>query len=57
MRRRRLIICTHHQISSADYVKDDEVGGACGTHGRGEKSMQGFGWKARKKETSRKIDA
>jgi hypothetical protein len=28
------------------------VGGACGTHGRGEKkSVQGFGGKARRKET------
>jgi hypothetical protein len=27
-------------------VKANEVGGACGTHGRGEKSVQGFGGKA-----------
>jgi hypothetical protein len=33
-------------------VKAIEVGGACGTHGRGEKSVQGFGGKARKKETT-----
>jgi hypothetical protein len=25
------------------------VGGACGTHGRGEKRVQGFGGKARRK--------
>jgi hypothetical protein len=25
------------------------VGGACGTHGRGEKSVQGFGGKARRR--------
>jgi hypothetical protein len=37
------------QISS-----EDEVGGACGTHGRGEESVQGFGGKARRKETTRK---
>jgi hypothetical protein len=24
------------------------VGGVCGTHGRGEKRVQGFGWKARR---------
>jgi hypothetical protein len=30
------------------------VGGACGTHGRGEKSVQGFGGKARRKEITRK---
>jgi hypothetical protein len=26
------------------------LGRACGTHGRGEGSVQGFGWKARKKK-------
>jgi hypothetical protein len=26
------------------------VGGACGTHGRGEKRVQGFGEKARRKK-------
>jgi hypothetical protein len=31
-------------------MKDNEVGGACDTHGRGEKSIQGFGGKARRKE-------
>jgi hypothetical protein len=30
------------------------VGRACGTHGRGEKSVQGFGVKARRKETTGK---
>jgi hypothetical protein len=30
------------------------VGGACGTHGRGEESVQGFGGKARRKETTGK---
>jgi hypothetical protein len=30
------------------------VGGAYGTHGRGEKSVQGFGGKARRKETTLK---
>jgi hypothetical protein len=34
----------------ADHVKANEVGGACGTHGRGEKIVQGFGGKARRKE-------
>jgi hypothetical protein len=29
----------------------NEVGGACGTHWRGEKSVQGFSGKARRKET------
>jgi hypothetical protein len=33
------------------------VGGACGTHGRGEKSVQGFGGKVRRKETTWKTKA
>jgi hypothetical protein len=42
---RNFIICTYLQISLASQVKANEVGGACGTHGRGEKSVQGFGGK------------
>jgi hypothetical protein len=33
-------------------VKANEVGGACGTHERGQKSVQGLGGKARRKETT-----
>jgi hypothetical protein len=33
------------------------VGGTCGTYGREEKSVQGFGGKARRKETTRKTEA
>jgi hypothetical protein len=51
---RNFIICTHPQISLG---KANEVGGACGTHGRGEKSVQGFGGKARKKEATGKTKA
>jgi hypothetical protein len=51
---RNFIICTHPQIPS---VKANEVGGACGTHGRGEKSVQGFGGKARWKESTWKTKA
>jgi hypothetical protein len=39
----------HNLYSSQDIirqVKSNEVGGTCGTHGRGEKSVQGFGGKA-----------
>jgi hypothetical protein len=32
------------------------VGRACGTHGRGEKRVQGFGGKARRKEDGIKMD-
>jgi hypothetical protein len=41
----------HNLYSSPDIirqVKANEEGGACGTHGRGEKSVQGFGGKARR---------
>jgi hypothetical protein len=41
------------QVKSSQ-VKANEVGGACGTHGRGEKSVQSFGGKARRKETTLK---
>jgi hypothetical protein len=45
---RNLIICTHPQISlgKSNQVKANEVGGVCGTHGRREKSIQGFGGKS-----------
>jgi hypothetical protein len=35
----------------------NEVGGARGMHGRGEKSVQGLGGKARRKETTGKTKA
>jgi hypothetical protein len=38
-------------------VKANEVGGACGTHGRGEKSVQDFDGKAQRKETTWKTKA
>jgi hypothetical protein len=52
----------HNLYSSPDSirqvkVKANEVGGACGTHGRGEKSVQGFGGKFRRKETTWKTKA
>jgi hypothetical protein len=49
---RSFIICTPPQISLADQIKENEVDGTCGTHGRGEISVQGFGGKARRKENS-----
>jgi len=30
------------------------VGGTCGTQGGGERCLQGFGWEARKEETTGK---
>jgi hypothetical protein len=38
-------------------MKENEVDGECGTYGRGEKNVQDFGGKARRKETARKIEA
>jgi hypothetical protein len=50
----------HNLYSSSDIirqVKVNEVGGARGTRERGEKSVQGFGGKARRKETTGKTKA
>jgi hypothetical protein len=38
-------------------VKANEVGVACSTHGRGEKSVQGLGGKARREKTTWKTKA
>jgi hypothetical protein len=38
-------------------MKEDEVGGACRTYGRGLKSVQGFGGKTRRKQTTHKTEA
>jgi hypothetical protein len=56
---RNFITCTHPQISlgKSSQVKANEVGGAYSTHGRGEKSEQGFGGKARRKKTTWKTKA
>jgi hypothetical protein len=50
----------HNLYSSPDIISEvraNEVGGACSTHGRGGKSVQGFGGKARRKETTGKTKA
>jgi hypothetical protein len=50
----------HNLYSSPDIirqVKKNKVGEACGTHGTGEKSVQGFGGKAQRKETTWKTKA
>jgi hypothetical protein len=38
----------------SDQIKEDEVGGTCGTHGEGERCLQGFGWESRREETTGK---
>jgi hypothetical protein len=48
--------------SSPDIIRQiksrgNDVGGACSTHGRVEKRVQGFGGKARRKETAWKTKA
>jgi hypothetical protein len=35
-----------------DQIRENEVSGTCGTHGRGEESVQGFVGKDRRKRTS-----
>jgi hypothetical protein len=50
----------HNLYSSPDIirqVKANEVGWVCGPHGRGEKSVKGFGGKAQRKETIWKTKA
>jgi hypothetical protein len=50
----------HNLYSSADIirqVKANEVGGACSKHGKGQKSVQSFGGRARRKETTWKTKA
>jgi hypothetical protein len=47
----------HNLYSSPSQVKANEVGRACGTHVRREKSVRGFGGKARRKETTGKTKA
>jgi hypothetical protein len=42
---------------NADQVKANDLREARGAHGRGEKSVEGFGGKARRKETTRKNKA
>jgi hypothetical protein len=46
---RSFIFCTPPQILLADQIKENEVGGTCGTHGSGEECVQGFDGKAQRK--------
>ena len=40
---RSFMIGTHHQILFRWSIKENEMDGACGTHGGQERSVQGFG--------------
>jgi hypothetical protein len=47
-----------HILYSPNIIRQiNEVGGTCGTHGRGEEFVQGFDGKARRKETTWKTKA
>jgi hypothetical protein len=54
---RSFINCTRPQILVYRTNRGNEVGRTRGTHGRVEKNVQGFGGKARSKETTRKTEA
>jgi hypothetical protein len=47
----------HSCLDIIRQVKAYEVGGVCGTYWGGEKSVQGFGGKSRRKETTGKTKA
>jgi hypothetical protein len=47
----------HNLYSSPDITRQVKSRGACGTHGRGDKTVEGFGGKARRKETTWKTKA
>jgi hypothetical protein len=47
----------HILYSSPNIIRQTEVGETCGTHGRGEKCVQGFDGKGRIKETTCKTKA
>jgi hypothetical protein len=40
---RSFITCTLHQCYNGGLIKNDDLGGACSTHGRLEKCTQSFG--------------
>jgi hypothetical protein len=44
-------------VPHEDQIKENELGGTCGMRKRGEESVQGFGGKARRKETTWKTKA
>jgi hypothetical protein len=47
----------HILYSSPNIIRQNEVGEACGTRGRGEKIVQSFDGKARREETTQKTKA
>jgi hypothetical protein len=54
---RSFIICTHPHLSNCQIqVRENDVGGACGTHRRGEKSVKGFTGNFRREEITGKTE-
>ena len=45
------MICILHNYYLGDQIEKNEIGGTCGTYGRQERFIQGFGWETRVKET------
>jgi hypothetical protein len=43
---RSCMVCTLHPVFLSDQGKEDEMGGACGSHGGGDGYIQHFGWEA-----------
>jgi hypothetical protein len=52
---RSFMTCILRKYNYNDQIKEDEMGRACTTHGGEQECIQGFGEKARRKETTRKI--
>ena len=52
---RSLFIVFLSKYNSGDQIKEDEMGGACGTYGGDEKCIQGFGEEAWREEAGDKL--
>jgi hypothetical protein len=43
-----MIMSRHSNSGHNQNIRIDDVGGTCGTHGGGERCLQGFDWEARR---------
>ena len=39
-----LVICTPYRYCAGGKIEKNEMGGACGAYGGGERGVQGSGW-------------
>jgi len=46
-----LVICTPYQYFAGGKIEKNEMGGACGAYGEGERGVQVSGWETWGKET------